>query len=457
MGLKDRLEKMKLRENNVSGKKKASVHIENEHKRQLFELKALVHKKVIEDIDLEKLVELDDENEARAIVREAVISILEKERYAISALERTFLIQQIEDETFGLGPIEPLLTDTTVDEILVNGYNKVFVERFGKMEKSTISFKDEAHLRRIIDRIVARVGRRVDESSPMVDARLRDGSRVNAIIPPLAVDGSSLSIRKFKKDPLKIDDLLNFGSLTVEIVRLLELAVKGKLNVLISGGTGTGKTTLLNILSSFIPDSERILTIEDAAELQLQQSHVVRLETRPANVEGRGLVSQRDLVKNALRMRPDRIIVGEVRGAEALDMLQAMNTGHEGSLTTVHANSARDALSRIETMVLLAGGNLTNHAINRQMASAFHLIIQITRYSDGIRRISNIAEVLGMEGDVITTQDIMHFRQIGMNSQKMVEGYFEFTGVKPVFIQKLEQDGILENLKLKVDFLKGSR
>jgi pilus assembly protein CpaF len=453
MGLKERFEKIRGREINTDQKKDV-LSGKNEQKKQLFELKTTIHRKLIEQLDLDGLGKLKDENESRELVRELVASIIEKDKLPISGLEKNYLIEQIEHETFGLGPLEPLLADTTVDEVLVNGPYSVFIERFGKLEQTNIIFKDEGHLRQIIDRIVSRIGRRVDESSPMVDARLKDGSRVNAIIPPLAVDGSSLSIRKFKKDPLRADDLIRFGSLTKEVVTMLEVAVKGKLNILISGGTGTGKTTLLNILSSFIPDSERILTIEDAAELQLQQSHVVRLETRPPNIEGKGMVSQRDLVKNSLRMRPDRIIVGEVRGAEALDMLQAMNTGHEGSLTTVHANTARDALSRIETMVMFSESNLTHSSISRQMANAFHLIVQITRYSDGVRRISSVSEITGMEGEVITMQDIALFRQTGLGEKKNVLGHFEFTGIKPQFIQRFRQEGILDSLKLESDFLK---
>ena len=449
MGLKERFNKIKEQENQQEESGRDELTMKHEQQKQLFEIKTRLHRKLIEQLDLDALGKLHDKDESRNMVRAMVSNIIDGERLPISGVEREYLIKEIENETFGLGPLEPLIADPTVDEILVNGPQKVFVERFGRLELSAVIFKDEQHLRQIIDRIVSRIGRRVDEASPMVDARLKDGSRVNAIIPPLAIDGSSLSIRKFKKDPLRSEDLILFGSLTKEVITLLEVAVKGKLNVLISGGTGTGKTTLLNILSSFIPDTERIVTIEDAAELQLQQSHVVRLETRPPNVEGKGMIAQRDLVKNSLRMRPDRIIVGEVRGAEALDMLQAMNTGHEGSLTTVHANSARDALSRIETMVLLAGGNLTNRAINRQIASAFHLIIQITRYVDGVRRISKISEITGMEGDVITMQDIMTFRQTGINQERKVEGFFEFTGVKPHFIQRFENEGLLASMKLQ--------
>jgi pilus assembly protein CpaF len=453
MGLKERFEKIKAREQLVE-KKQDDSSIKHEQKRQLFDLKTSIHRKLIEQLDLDNLGKLKDENESRALVRELVATIIEKEKLPISGLERNYLIEQIEHETFGLGPLEPLVADTTIDEILVNGPHRVFVERFGKLEQTNVIFKDDNHLRQIIDRIVSRIGRRIDESSPMVDARLKDGSRVNAIIPPLAIDGSSLSIRKFKKDPLRADDLIRLGSLTKEIITLMEIAVKGKLNLLISGGTGTGKTTLLNILSSFIPDSERILTIEDAAELQLQQSHVVRLETRPPNIEGKGQVTQRELVKNSLRMRPDRIIVGEVRGGEALDMLQAMNTGHEGSLTTVHANSPRDALARIETMVMFSESNLSHQALNRQIANAFHLVMQITRYSDGVRRISSISEITGMEGDVITMQEIVTFKQTGIGHQKNIEGHFQFTGVKPQFLQRFKAEGILDSMKLESNFLK---
>jgi len=453
MSLKDRFDKIRSREKK-EGKDVDDLSMKQDQQKQLFDIKTNIHRKLIEQLDLKGLEKLKDEDEARSIVKNMVSAIIEKEKLPISGMEKMYLIQEIENETFGLGPLEPLISDPTVDEILVKGASQVYVERFGKLELTNVIFKDEHHLRQIIDRIVSRVGRRVDESSPMVDARLKDGSRVNAIIPPLAIDGSSVAIRKFKKDPLKAEDLIRFGTLTKEVVRLFEIAVKGKLNILISGGTGTGKTTLLNILSSFLLNSERIITIEDAAELQLQQSHVVRLETRPPNIEGKGRVTQRDLVRNSLRMRPDRIIVGEVRGPEALDMLQAMNTGHEGSLTTVHANSPRDALSRIETMVLLGGENLTHKVINRQIANAINLIIQITRYSDGIRRISTISEITGMEGDVITLQDIMVFKQKGISQQKTIEGYFEFTGIKPGFMQRFEESGILNSMKLQTDYLK---
>lgn len=452
MGLKERLQKIEEQErkNNPKG----DICINTEQQKQLFDVKADVHKKLIEDLDLDRLQNFQDDSEARAIVRDLVLGIMDREKYPISALEKGYLVQELENETFGLGPLEPLLSNPTIDEILVNGPSKVFVERFGQLERTDVSFKDEAHLRQIIDRIVSRMNRRIDEASPMVDARLKDGSRVNAIIPPLAIDGSSLSIRKFKKDPLKAHDLISFGSATQEIIDLLEVAVQGKLNILISGGTGTGKTTMLNILSSFIPDGERIITIEDAAELQLQQDQVVRLETRPANVEGKGAVTQRDLVKNSLRMRPDRIVVGEVRGAEALDMLSAMNTGHEGSLTTVHANTPRDALSRVETMVLMGGGSLTQKAINRQIASAFHLVVQITRYPDGGRRMSSMTEIVGMEGDIIVTQEIMRFKQTGMTANRKVEGHFEATGVKPRFIERFEENGVLEMAKQKSKFIR---
>ncbi len=454
MGLKERFEKLKQRQQGAGFDPHKNLSINKETREELFEIKSKLHKKLIDKIDLEALADKENDREARIQVRQLLEQLFEEERLPISRTEKDYLIREIEDETFGLGPLEPLLADTSVDEILVNGPKKVFVERFGKLEATNVCFKDEKHLRQIIDRIVSRVGRRVDEASPMVDARLKDGSRVNAVIPPIALDGSMLSIRKFKKDPLRANDLLNFGTLTQEILAIIEIAVKGKLNILISGGTGTGKTTLLNICSSFIPEKERIVTIEDAAELQLQQPHVVRLETRPPNIEGKGMVTQRDLVKNALRMRPDRIIVGEVRGSEALDMLQAMNTGHEGSLTTVHANNPRDALSRIETMVMMGSGSLTHETIMRQMASAFDLIIQITRYSDGVRRISNIAEVTGMEGSVVTMQEIINFVQTGISKNREVEGHFEFSGITPAFLQRFEREGLLDTIKLDISFMK---
>jgi pilus assembly protein CpaF len=345
-------------------------------------------------------------------------------------------------EVLGLGPIEPLLADPTVADILVNGPNRIYVERFGIIEPTDIRFRDEAHLRKIIDRIVSRVGRRIDDSVPMVDARLADGSRVNAIVPPLSLDGATLSIRKFSKDPLLLDDLVERRSVTPEVGAILKAIVQGRLNVLISGGTGTGKTTFLNMLSSFIPAKERIITIEDAAELQLKQDHVVRLETRPANIEGKGQITQRDLVKNALRMRPDRIIVGEVRGAEAIDMLQAMNTGHDGSLTTIHANSSRDALTRLETMVAMEGLNLPTKAVRHYVTSALNVIIHLSRLSDGSRKMTSIQEVSGMEGDVITLQEIFLFEPSGLDAQGKVQGKFRATGIRPKFLDRCKAAGV---------------
>ena len=409
--------------------------------------KAKLHQDLIERIDLPTLFKMEP-RQAREEVRRILKLILTENKIPLNGAEETKILEEVEDETFGLGPLEPLLKDPNVSDILVNNAKQVFVERFGKLELTDIMFRDEAHLRKIIERIVSRVGRRIDESMPMVDARLPDGSRVNAIIPPLALDGSSLSIRRFKKDPLKARDLVHFGSFTREIATILELIVKARLNVLISGSTGSGKTTLLNVLSGFIPNYERILTIEDAAELQLQQRHVVRLETRPSNLEGRGQISPRDLVRNALRMRPDRIIVGEVRGAEALDMLQAMNTGHDGSLTTIHANSARDALYRLETMILMAESNMVQWAICRQIASAIHIVIQISRMNDGTRRLLSLAEITGMEGNMISMQEILKFQQTGRTADNKITGTFQFTGVRPRFLDALKTSGLLKGVAL---------
>jgi pilus assembly protein CpaF len=360
----------------------------------------------------------------------------------LSAPARQRIATQIEDEILGLGPLEPLLADKTVADILVNGYDAVFIERNGKLEPTDVRFRDDDHLLSIIERIVVRVGRRIDESSPMVDARLPDGSRVNAIIPPLAIDGPMLSIRRFTVHTLTGDQLIKFGTVTPTIVEVLKGIVGARLNVLISGGTGSGKTTLLNVMSSFIPPNERILTIEDSAELKLQQPHIGRLETRPANIEGRGEVTQRDLVRNALRMRPDRIIVGEVRGGEAFDMLQAMNTGHDGSLTTVHANTPRDALARVENMVSMAGANQSAQAIRTQIASALHVVVQIERMEDGKRRVTSVQEVQGMEGQVITMGEIFRFRRRGIDKSGNVQGQYEATGVVPGFLDRLRQRGI---------------
>jgi len=360
----------------------------------------------------------------------------------LSRKERDDLVVEIEHETFGLGPIEPLMQDPTVSDILVNGAREIYVERHGKLERTRVTFRDDTHLLQVIDRIVSAVGRRVDESSPMVDARLRDGSRVNAIIPPLALDGPVLSIRRFAKDPLRMSDLIEFGTLTPALAEILRAIVQARLNILVSGGTGAGKTTMLNVLSNAIPTTERIVTIEDSAELQLQQDHVVRLETRPANIEGQGAVSQRELVRNALRMRPDRIVVGEVRGPEVLDMLQAMNTGHDGSLSTVHANSTRDALSRIETMVLMSGLSLPVRAMRDYIASALDLVVHVSRLSDGTRKVVRVTEIVGMEEDVVTTQDIFTFDQEGIDSDGRVVGSHRATGVRPKFTERLARAGI---------------
>jgi pilus assembly protein CpaF len=406
-----------------------------------LDLKGSLHSKVINEIDLESLNRLQEDT-AREQLRQVILDILQREKTPLTLTEREQLVIEILDEVFGLGPLQPLLADPTISDILVNGAYNVYVERRGKLEHVPVRFNDNEHLMRIIDRIVSRVGRRVDESSPMVDARLRDGSRVNVIIPPLALDGPVLSIRRFGTDPLMAQDLLDNGTLTVEMLDLLKACVQGKMNLIISGGTGAGKTTLLNVLSSYIPGDERIVTIEDAAELQLKQEHVVRLETRPPNIEGKGAVKQRQLVINALRMRPDRIVVGEVRGEEALDMLQAMNTGHEGSLTTVHANTARDALSRVETMVSMANLNLPDKAARQQLASAIHAIIQVSRMPDGTRKITNISEITGMEGPIITMQDLFIFERHGFDENGKVRGTFKPTGIRPKFTEKLLGAGI---------------
>ncbi|OGW80841.1 MAG: hypothetical protein A2Z83_06135 [Omnitrophica bacterium GWA2_52_8] len=404
----------------------------------LNDTKQRLHQKLIESLDVEALFKLEPE-EGRKQVANLLQKIITGEKIPLNTEQLADLVEEIVHETFGLGPLEPLLHQPSVDEILVNGYSQVYIEQHGKLVLTNIHFRDDNHVRHIINRIAARIGRRIDEASPMVDARLADGSRVNAVIPPLALDGPIISIRRFKKIPFTYEDYVRMGSMNSQIVDFLKAAVENKLNVVISGGTGSGKTTLLNVVSRFIPDGERIITIEDAAELQLQQPHVVRLETRPPNVEGKGQILQRDLVRNSLRMRPDRIIVGEVRGAEALDMLQAMNTGHEGSMTTVHANTPRDALSRIETMVLMANPNLTHVVVMRQMASALHLIVQIKRYPDGKRRVSSISEVVGMEGDVITLQEIAKFEERGVDAKGEIIGDFVQLPIKPKFISLIEK------------------
>lgn len=414
---------------------------------QYHELKERLHQRVIEMLDLNAIGTMSE----RAVTEQLsklIEQLLQQESMPLNQRERAQITQDILHEVLGLGPLEPLLADQSVNDILVNGPKQVFVERSGRLELTPVQFKDDAHLKKIIEKIVSRVGRRIDESSPMVDARLADGSRVNAIIPPLAIDGPSLSIRKFSKDPLQLYHLVEKRSLTPEIGELLKAIVQARLNVLISGGTGSGKTTLLNVMSGFIPNDERIVTIEDAAELQLRQDHVVRLETRPANIEGKGEIAQRELVKNALRMRPDRIILGEVRGAESLDMLQAMNTGHDGSLTTVHANTCRDALTRIETLVSMAGLNLATKAMRHYVSSALDVIIQIARLSDGTRKLISFQEVVGMEGDLITLQELFTFQQTGLDENRKVKGRFKATGVRPKFAERLAAKGVALPLDL---------
>jgi pilus assembly protein CpaF len=404
------------------------------------QVKADLHHKILDRLDLEKLGRTPSDA-AREEVLLLIRNTVNSEAVPLSFAERERLAREILDEIFGLGPLEPLLKDPTISDILVNRYNKVYVERAGKLEATGLSFKDDAHLMQIIDRIVSRIGRRVDESSPMVDARLADGSRVNAIIPPLAIDGPCLSIRRFGRDPVTARNMIENKSLTEPMLELLSAMVKGRLNFLISGGTGAGKTTLLNVLSGYIPNSDRIVTIEDAAELQLKQEHVVRLETRPPNIEGKGAVRQRQLVINSLRMRPDRIVVGEVRGEEAFDMLQAMNTGHEGSLTTVHANTPRDALARIENMCSMANLNIPERAMRHQIAAAIHAVVQVTRLSDGTRKVITISEVTGMEGDVICMQDIFLFERQGIDETGKVRGKFRAVGIRPKFADRLAQAG----------------
>jgi pilus assembly protein CpaF len=405
------------------------------------EMKARLHRAIINRMDLTKLGQLDPEQLHNEVARLAE-DLLTAENAPLSAFERERLVGEVRHELFGLGPLEPLLADPDVCDILVNSPKKVYIERGGKLELTNVEFKDDEHLMRVIERIVSTVGRRIDEASPMVDARLQDGSRVNAIIPPLSLDGPVLSIRRFGADPLRMASLIEKNALTKDMADMFEMCVRARLNVLISGGTGAGKTTLLNALSSYIPNDERIVTIEDSAELQLQQPHVVRLETRPANIEGRGEVTQRDLVKNALRMRPDRIVIGEVRGGEAIDMLQAMNTGHDGSLTTIHANTPRDSLARLETMIQMTGMRLSDRAMRQQVASALDIVIQAARLSDGTRRVTSISEITGMEGETITMQEIFHFERKGMDKDGKVIGRYRPTGVRPRFAERLKQYGM---------------
>ncbi len=405
-------------------------------------LKRLMHRRIVDVLDLSKITMDKDafKREARKVLQSFVNT--EPECGLLNNMERETLINEVCDEMFGLGPLESLFGDGTVTDILVNNAKEVYVERFGKLERTDIVFQDENHLRQIIDRIVSAVGRRVDESSPMVDARLADGSRVNAILPPLALDGSALSIRKFGTTPITAKDLINFNSITEEMLAFLAVAVKGKTNILVSGGTGSGKTTLLNVLSNYIPSVERIITIEDAAELQLQQEHVVRLETRPANVEGKGEITQRDLLRNSLRMRPNRIIIGEVRGAEALDMLQAMNTGHEGSLSTIHANSPRDALTRLEVMCIMSGLEMPVQAIRYYISSAINLIVQVARLSDGSRKVITITEITGMEGTAITLAEIFRFNVLGVGTNGKIHGKIVPTGIRPKVLDRIKAAGI---------------
>jgi pilus assembly protein CpaF len=405
------------------------------------EVKSRLHRALINRMDLTKLAELS-QDQVHAEVSRLAESTLAQEAMPLSANERDRLVNEIQHELFGLGPLEPLLSDSTISDILVNSHNTIYIERRGKLETTNVAFKDDEHLMRVIERIVSSVGRRIDESSPMVDARLRDGSRVNAIIPPLSIDGPVLSIRRFGTEPLRMNSLIENKALTRDIAEMLEMCVKARLNVLISGGTGAGKTTLLNALSAYIPEDERIVTIEDSAELQLQQPHVVRLETRPPNIEGKGEVTQRDLVRNALRMRPDRIVIGEVRGGEAIDMLQAMNTGHDGSLTTIHANTPRDSLTRLETMIQMTGMRLSDRAMRQQIAAAIDLVVQVARLSDGTRRATSISEITGMEGETITMQEIFQYERTGIDSNGQVIGRFRPTGIRPRFAERLKSCGI---------------
>jgi pilus assembly protein CpaF len=446
MGLRDRLMKNEPSTGSFSATvprtpSSRPATIPNANPDAYHELKHELHQKLVEKLDLATIERLPRE-QLRDELRLIMNQILATSDLPLNRVEREQLVEELLDEVTGLGPLEPLLADTTISDIMVNGFNTVYVERFGKLELTNVRFRDNAHLQQIIVRIVSRVGRRIDESSPMADARLPDGARVNAIIPPLAIDGPVLSIRRFGGSPLRVKDMVAINSATPEMLAFLAACVKAKLNCLISGGTGTGKTTMLNALSSFIPEGERVVTIEDAAELQLQQRHVVRLETRPPNIEGKGEVLARDLVKNALRMRPDRIVIGECRGGEVLDMLQAMNTGHEGSMTTVHANTPRDALSRIEAMVGMGGINMSETLIRQTIARSVNTIIQLTRGTDGKRRITSIAEITDMQSGVITMQEIFKFEQTGTDAAGKIIGQFRFTGIRPRALDRIERYGI---------------
>jgi pilus assembly protein CpaF len=432
---------MALRERLIGNNAPGSPVADGSGQQSFQDMKARLHRTLINRMDLTKLSSLTPD-QVHAEVSRLAESVLAQEAMPLSVSERERLVNDVQHELFGLGPLEPLLADPTISDILVNSHHTIYIERRGKIEATNVRFKDDEHLMRVIERIVSSVGRRIDESSPMVDARLQDGSRVNAIIPPLSIDGPVLSIRRFGSDPLKMAMLVEFNALTKDIADMLQMVVTARLNILISGGTGAGKTTLLNALSAYIPETERIVTIEDSAELQLQQPHVVRLETRPPNIEGRGEVTQRDLVRNALRMRPDRIVIGEVRGGEAIDMLQAMNTGHDGSLTTVHANTPRDALSRLETMIQMTGMRLSDRAMRQQVASALNLVVQVARLSDGSRRVTSISEITGMEGETITMQEIFQYERTGIDPQGKVLGRFRPTGIRPRFAERLKQSGL---------------
>ena len=445
MSLLKRLEKEKATTTELQDNNKQEDKGQPTRQDPYKELKIKIHKQIIENIDQEMLQQKDEDMDMSLFgnqIEEMVNEIIDKEAGFIPRMDRHKIVSEIMDEVIGFGPINPLIRDPEISEIMVNGPDHVYVEKNGKLLRSDITFRDNEHVLHIIEKIVAPLGRRIDESMPMVDARLPDGSRVNAIIPPLSLVGPSITIRKFSKDPLQIEDLIRFGSLSPEMGKFLDACVKAKLNIVVSGGTGSGKTTTLNVLSSFIPNDERIVTIEDAAELQLRQEHIVTLETRPPNIEGKGAITIRDLVRNCLRMRPDRIVVGEVRSGEALDMLQAMNTGHDGSLTTGHANTPRDMLSRLETMVLMAGMELPVRAIREQMSAAVDVIVQQNRLRDGSRRIVNITEVLGMEGDTIVLQDIYVFEQKGIDDYGKIVGKFKPTGIRPKFMTKIETAGI---------------